>query len=212
MFPKEGNNLPGRGDGAPPLPGYASAIAEALRADVGDTHRATKTVMRWTGASEKSVKNWFGGQIGPKGLYLLSLLHQSNIVLHAVLHAAGRDDVLGVLGVEMAYDKESRPAKTRGKGQRFRSQWLEQNVPDHDPDDGSEAPPPAALSDLVPHVRQHWFLEQLLSGRGVRTTDIVRHWGVTEKTAKRDISALKVRGLIEFVGSSRAGGYRVRKR
>jgi hypothetical protein len=37
---------------------YAEAIAAALKEELGDTHRATKTVMRWTGAGERTAKNW----------------------------------------------------------------------------------------------------------------------------------------------------------
>jgi DeoR/GlpR family transcriptional regulator of sugar metabolism len=33
--------------------------------------------------------------------------------------------------------------------------------------------------------------------------------GVSEKTARRDMAALKTRGMIEFVGPLRTGGYRL---
>jgi len=57
--------------------------------------------------------------------------------------------------------------------------------------------------------RQEWFLEQLAAVRQARAADLAAHWGVSEKTAKRDIAYLKRRGLIEFVGSPKKGFYRL---
>jgi hypothetical protein len=57
MLPKKGKTFPGGTDRGP----YASAIAQALQRGLGDTHRAIKIVMRWTGAAERTVKNWFAG-------------------------------------------------------------------------------------------------------------------------------------------------------
>ena len=38
------------------------------------------------------------------------------------------------------------------------------------------------------NVRQQWFLNQLEAGEHVKGADLARHWGVAEKTAKRDIA------------------------
>ena len=62
MFPKEGKVLPNRDGRGQAEIHYATAIAAALREDLGGTHQATKTVMRWTGASERTVKNWFAAR------------------------------------------------------------------------------------------------------------------------------------------------------
>jgi hypothetical protein len=57
MLPKTGKKLHGRsrasgtGDGP-----FEQAIAIALRSELGLTHQAVKTVMVWTGASERTVK------------------------------------------------------------------------------------------------------------------------------------------------------------
>lgn len=41
----------------------------ALQKELGQSHRAIKTVMGWTGASERSVKNWiFWGKWSVRGL------------------------------------------------------------------------------------------------------------------------------------------------
>ena len=86
MFPKTGNKFP---DG--PERHYAIAIGTALRSELGDTHRAAKTVMGWTGASERSAKNWLGGKRGPSGWHLILLVRRSDAVALAVLKLANRD-------------------------------------------------------------------------------------------------------------------------
>ena len=89
MFPKTGKKFPeppDRGQG-----GYASSIADALRSELGKSHRATKTLMRWTGASDRTAKNWLSGCCGPSGTHLIQLAHESDIVLATVLGLAGRN-------------------------------------------------------------------------------------------------------------------------
>ena len=40
---------------------------------VVETHQAIKTVMKWTGAKERTVKNWFAGSNGTNGHHLAAL-------------------------------------------------------------------------------------------------------------------------------------------
>ena len=86
MFPKTGNKFP-----AGPERQYASAIGAALRSELSDSHRAAKTVMRWTNASERSAKNWLAGKRGPSGWHLILLARRSDAVALAVLRLAERD-------------------------------------------------------------------------------------------------------------------------
>lgn len=71
---------------------YRTAIAAALRDELGLTHRAVKTAMRWTGASERTVKYWIAGERGPSGEHLIALARHSDIVFHMVLLLADRHD------------------------------------------------------------------------------------------------------------------------
>ncbi|HRO12141.1 XRE family transcriptional regulator [Amaricoccus sp.] len=71
---------------------YRGASALALRLELGSTHRATKTVMRWIGASERTVKYWFAGERGPSGEHLILLARHSDMVFHMVLLQTGRYD------------------------------------------------------------------------------------------------------------------------
>jgi hypothetical protein len=86
VFPKMGKDFPGGNEGDR----YPEVIAAALWRDVGGTHRAIKTVARWTDASERTVKNWLAGTSGPRGEHLIDLARHSDAVLEGVLLLAGR--------------------------------------------------------------------------------------------------------------------------
>ena len=84
MLPKTGREFPPAGGD------YAAAIGAALRSELGDGHRAAKTVMRWTGASERSAKGWLSGKTGPSGPHLISLARKSDAVTRTLLRLADR--------------------------------------------------------------------------------------------------------------------------
>jgi hypothetical protein len=71
--------------------GYALVVAAALHDQLGDTHRAIKTIERWTGASERTVKNWLAGSSGPSGEHLVALARNSDEVFEAFLILSGRN-------------------------------------------------------------------------------------------------------------------------
>lgn len=91
MFPKKGKKLHRRSsvDGGSDNP-FERAIAIALRSELGASHRAVKTVMVWTGASERTVKHWFAGTHGPSGPHLIDLARHSDAVLTYFLSASDR--------------------------------------------------------------------------------------------------------------------------
>src|ERR1041385_3889296 len=95
MRPKRGNELSKVGNSLhlavrAPISTYEGAIAEALRRELPGSHKAVKTMMRWTGASARTAKNWFTGAAGPSGPHLISLMKNSDAVLQAVLLLAAR--------------------------------------------------------------------------------------------------------------------------
>ena len=94
MFPKKGKIFPGKCSAAPAGINFAEAIAKALRDDLGDTHQAVKTLLKWTGAKERTVKNWLAGAHGPRGEHLLTLVRYSDAVLEVFLRLAGRERVI----------------------------------------------------------------------------------------------------------------------
>jgi len=88
-FPKSADKLEQTGGD-----GFRSVIAETLHEAFGGTRMSVKAVMAHTGASERTVKNWFQGKNGPNGENLIDLMRYSDEVLEVVLWMAGREDIL----------------------------------------------------------------------------------------------------------------------
>ncbi len=84
---------------------FTAVIAETLRHAFGGTARSVKTVMGYTGAGERTVKNWFEGKNGPNGENLVELMRHSDEVLEALLLMAGREDILAGKLLADARDK-----------------------------------------------------------------------------------------------------------
>jgi len=96
FFPKRGDPNSSNGDGGS-LDGtmnFALEIAAALELTLRDRNTRIKTVARWTGANERTVKNWLSGQYGPRGSHLVVLIEHSDDVLNAVLSMARRPDLV----------------------------------------------------------------------------------------------------------------------
>ena len=87
MFTKTGNSFLAQKQ-------YAAGISRALHLELGDTHQATKTLMRWTNANERTVKNWMAGNSGPRGEHLVALVKHSDLALAAFLGMAERPHAL----------------------------------------------------------------------------------------------------------------------
>ena len=73
---------------------YAAVISETLCETFGGTRMSVKTIMAYTGAGDRTVKNWFDGKNGPSGKNLVELVGHSDEVLEAFLWMAGREDIL----------------------------------------------------------------------------------------------------------------------
>jgi hypothetical protein len=221
MLPKTGKKFPGGNDRENGRLGYAAIIAGALANELGETHRAAKVLMGWTGAGERTVKHWLAGLHGPRGDYLLVLMQESDAVFEAVLTAINRRDAviaarmlaaqrsLQEVAILMQPDQVRPPAadeplgsgqgpeRSRGPNDRENDRNRDR---DHDRENGGTSPSSS--------LRQSWFLEALRAGRRVGATELADRWSISETTARRDVSILKAKGLIEFVGSRRSGRYR----
>ncbi|CAM4239488.1 hypothetical protein [Palleronia rufa] len=98
-FPKKGKFFPrenGYNEKTEQLTngGFVEEIAAALKRSLGDSRAGVKTVAAWTGANEKTVKNWFSGTYGPSGAHLAALARHSDEVLATFLAMAGREDLM----------------------------------------------------------------------------------------------------------------------
>jgi hypothetical protein len=77
---------------------YQLMVSEALKAELAQTRWAVNTVGDWTGASERTVKNWFQAKKGPSGLHLVLLAAHSDAVLEGILKMARRDGCRSRMG------------------------------------------------------------------------------------------------------------------
>jgi hypothetical protein len=98
-FPKKGKFFPKRGgDGGSDFNlddhAFALQIAAALKSELKDRNSRAKLVAGWTGANERTVKNWISGRYAPCGRHLVVLTRHSDQVLDVVLAMAGRQDLL----------------------------------------------------------------------------------------------------------------------
>ena len=104
-FPKKGKSFPkrGRAEGVRfSLDDHAFAIkiALALKSELKDRNSRAKLVAGWTGANERTVKNWISARYAPCGRHLVVLAQHSDQVLNAILSMAGRTDFLLAREVE----------------------------------------------------------------------------------------------------------------
>ena len=104
-FPKKGKSFPNNGEGGRSNfngddRAFAMKIAAALRAELKDRNSRAKLVAGWTGANERTVKNWIVGRYAPCGRHLVVLAQHSDEVLSAILSMAGRQDLILAQNVE----------------------------------------------------------------------------------------------------------------
>ena len=90
MLLKKGRVLP-NAEVAEPFP---QAVAIALKNELGNTHQAVKIIRKWTGAGERTVKNWLAGISGPSGQHLVDLMRHSDAVLEVLMLRADRQQLL----------------------------------------------------------------------------------------------------------------------
>ncbi|WP_147417675.1 hypothetical protein [Sphingomonas cavernae] len=81
---------------------YIGRISQALRDELGATRAAAKTIMKWTGASDHTARNWINGVTGPNGHHLAALAHHSDAVLAAMLGMSERQELLLSLDIHAA--------------------------------------------------------------------------------------------------------------
>lgn len=91
-FPKKGKLFPNSPEHPRPVDvlSFASVISMALRRAAEDRNTTIKTVVNWTGANERTVKNWFNGRYGPSGDHLMTLANQCDEVMGAIILMTGR--------------------------------------------------------------------------------------------------------------------------
>ena len=92
MFTKMGKTFPSEDKQPIDRQEYQMAVAVALKRELGGSHRAIKTLMKWAGVSERTAKNWLNGTHAPSGENLVSLIRNSNEAMAMVLELAEREE------------------------------------------------------------------------------------------------------------------------
>jgi hypothetical protein len=80
--------------GRPDVAAFAREIGVALARSTGDSKAAAKTISAWTGADERTAKNWLAGRYGPNGHHLVALARHSDEVLETFLVLAGQRELV----------------------------------------------------------------------------------------------------------------------
>jgi len=202
MLPKKGRKLHSWNGLARSAKDYAELVADALRQEHGSTHRTVKTIMGWTGASERSAKNWLAGEFGPSGYFLMRLCVKSPAVRGLVVEllaecdarmpspSSGPSESLSGAG-----EQSAAPGSVRANGDIYSDIYGDIDVT-------IKSPAPAPVNR-----RQEWFLGRVALGERCTAEDIANHWQVALRTAKRDIALLRDNGRVRFEGSQRFGRY-----
>lgn len=206
MLPKKGRKLPRWTGVLSGREAYARTIAELLRKEHGDSHRAIKQLMRQTDASERTAKHWLSGQHGPDTVHFLRLLVSSPVIRAFLLGliegpaAAAQTDLVDRFSLARA-----REAYAAGEAAGGRSAT---DAPKNDPERVPERDPINVPDSVDLSERQRWFLARVGEGSRYGAREIAATWQVSLKTARRDIGALQKAELLEYVGSRRKGRYR----
>jgi len=98
---EEGNVFPDSGQDTH----FVIAVADALKAEFGDTPSKIKVVARLVGSNERTVKNWFRGRNGPSAECLVELMRHSTILLQLVLRRSGHEDLVKALQMAAAREQ-----------------------------------------------------------------------------------------------------------
>ena len=67
-----------------------------------------KKVRQWTGAGERTIKNWLEGTCGPRGEHLLLLAYHSDDIFEAILSLTERDRNIAKLKLQLICDEMTR--------------------------------------------------------------------------------------------------------
>lgn len=68
-------------------------ISRALKSELGSSSGATKQIQRWTGAADRTARNWLNGSVGPRGHHLMKLARQSDAVLGVMIVMMARPEL-----------------------------------------------------------------------------------------------------------------------
>ena len=98
-LPKKGEELPSVRTRQEQAREFAQAIADALKEELA-RGASIKTVMAWTGAGERTVKEWLAGSNAPRAFQVECLMRASGLVYERLMARTGRRPVVNREGLE----------------------------------------------------------------------------------------------------------------
>ncbi len=69
---------------------FAKALAQALQAELRVMGVPAKVIGKWTGASNRAIRNWLAGTAVPSGFHLVRLMRYSDLAMMTVMATARR--------------------------------------------------------------------------------------------------------------------------
>ena len=73
---------------------FARALAHALQAELRLMGLPAKVIGKWTGASNRTIRNWLAGTAIPSGFHLVRLMRYSDLAMMTVMAAARREYIV----------------------------------------------------------------------------------------------------------------------
>ena len=177
-----------------PITDYQVAllVAKILRAEHLQSDAVVKRIARATGANTETVKKWYNGQNAPSAAHLITLMRTYPSIYQTVMGLAEliRPDPGPCGGPSLSPNGI--------KSEIYTDNFVGINVL-----------VPLALKGKL-NERQLWFLGRLQQKETVRGNDIALVWGVTARTAERDVAALVAVDLVFYRGPRKIGKYQLR--
>lgn len=173
-------------------------ISQALRQEYEEVHSAVKVIGRQTGVNPRAIRNWYEGVNAPNCGHLVALARHTPVIVEAFLGLVGYGD-LWELYQEKTWSQDN--TMNRAKTCLSNAKYSDSNVTIQVTVDLDTA------SRL--NQRQLWFLGRLQRGDAPNADAIAKTWGVTLRTARRDVAALVALELARFVGPNKTGQYEI---
>ena len=92
MVPKSGSRLPKTQISLSDSQ-LSEFIGLALRDELGGSRRAAKTIIAWTGVSDRTARAWLNGRTSPSSVHLLVMAANCSPVMAIVLRLTGHENI-----------------------------------------------------------------------------------------------------------------------
>lgn len=182
----------GSAEGCP----ITESISSALRREYREVHSAVKVIGRETGVNPRAIRNWYEGVNAPNCGHLVALARHTPVIVEAFLGLVGYGEIWELYQEQTTLqDNSMRKGKAGSSGTKYSDKDVTIDITINR----------KTASRL--NQRQLWFLGRLQRGDAPNADAIARTWGVTLRTARRDVAALGGMDLISFVGAKKTGCY-----